>query len=448
MAEQVVKKPQRMVEEIVSEETDTRLETSSAVWKQRINLELTRRKVRKTEKRISKNGSEQRKLEFDEDTERSLVSYPSPSRIYREEADQISTEIQKDEQKEESGVETVSIPQLFLMKLDVSEPSGGVEVAEISTSAEELGPTTKVVEKEKTRDQGFKVEEVKEFSFQVETGRTPVVEDEQAKASSYDTEGRAYEEEDTVEFSPPVLALETPFSPELEVEDEYPGAVLEPEISSLGEDYGRFSSLLEDFQSLEEYESKGEAVFHAEYGGESEISERLVMDLDAMFPYRDSVSGSEAVEALWSEYGVEATIGEVPYFSENSGESWEEGWNSFDMVVQMKGMSMLETEYLSGDLYDLGELEQPVQNSIEAQFDTDEAIEFRESKEFGGCNSSYEASEKTKNAWAEKYGEEILELDSMERGIYAAFKEGESFRGAPMEPGETELLSDSAIEML
>jgi hypothetical protein len=334
------------------------------------------------------------------------------------------------------------------VKLDVYRPSRELDVAEVRASAEELMPTTEAVEGNDTvQEQVFEVEEAEEFSFEVETGGVSMVEGVSEGEVSYEAESQVYEKEDTEEFSPPEPPVESPLKLELEAEENYGAGLLEPEISSREEDYGRFSQLLNDFEASEGYENLGEAIFHAEYGEDSPVSERLVMDLEVMFPYTDSVSGSEAVETLWQEYGVEATVAEVPYFSENSGESWEEGWNSFDMVVQMEDMDMTSTEYLSGSLYELAGMEQPSTTSIDSGFDTSEAIEFRESEEFGGC-SGYEASERTREAWAERYGEEILELDAMERGIYAAFQEDQNFRGAPMEPGETDLMSDSAVEML
>ncbi|MFB6241360.1 MAG: hypothetical protein ABEJ36_00975 [Candidatus Nanosalina sp.] len=448
MAEQVVKTPEQIQEEVLSEETDTRIETKSAVWNQRINLELTERTMRKTEKKVVENGNETRKIEIDEDMARSLVSYPSPGKIYSQEAEKVTAEIKAQEEPEEDE-ENVSRqrPQLVFVKLQVPkrEPREK-QVVEVKTPEEDLKPTTRAVETEDTAPETFEVGEVESFSFESEREVSREAETG-TEAQVYRQEASDYQGPETESFSPPESPVENPFTPDIEVEEDYSlGAELEPEDSE--EDYRRFSPLLEDFEDLEASQNSGDAVFTAEYSEHSEVSERLVMDLEAMFPYQDSVSGSEAVETLWSEYGVEATVAEVPYFSENSGESWEEGWNSFDMVLQMNGMSMLETEYLSGDLYELGDLDQPAQRSIGAEFDTSEAIEFRESEEFSSHTSGYEASEKTKEAWAEKYGEEILELDGVERGVYAAFQEDRNFRGAELSPGETELLSDSAVEML
>jgi hypothetical protein len=449
MAEQLVKTPKQIQEEFLNEETDTKLEVKSAIWNGRINLELTRRTMRKTEKKVVENGREVRTIDIDEDTERDLVSYPDPGEAYSREADRVTAEIKADsEQGSEKEGEGQETPQLVLVKIDVSRPSRELEVAEVRASAEELVPTTEAVEENDTvQEQVFEVEEAEEFSFEVESREVSIVESVSEGEISYEAEGQFYEKEDTEEVSPPEPPVESPFKPDLEVEEDYEEGLLEPGISSWEEDYGRFSSLLNDFEATEEYENLDDAVFHAEYSKDSPVSERLVMDLDMMFPYRDSVSGSEAVETLWQEYGVEATVAEVPYFSENSGESWEEGWNSFDMVVRMEGMDMTSTEYLSGELYELAGMEEPSTASIDSSFDTSEAIEFRESEEFGGCSGD-EASERTREAWAERYGEEILELDAMERGIYAAFENGENFRGAPVKPGETDLLSDSAVEML
>jgi hypothetical protein len=449
MAEQLVKTPEQIQEEVLNEETDTKLEAKSAVWNGRINLELTRRTMRKTEKKVVENGREVRKIDIDEDTERDLVSYQDPGEAYSREADRVTAEIKTEpEQGGEKDGEGQETSQLVPVKIDVSRPSRELEVVEVRASKEELEPTTEVVEGNSTvQEQVFEVEEAEEFSFEVDTGGVSTVEDVSEGETRYEAESQVYEKEDAEEFSPPEPPIESPLKPDLEVEQNYREGLLEPEISSWEEDFDRFSPLLNDFEATEEYENLGDAIFHAEYGEDSPVSERLVMDLDAMFPYKNSVSGSEAVETLWQEYGVDATVAEVPYFSENSGSSWEEGWNSFDMVVQMEDMDMSSTEYLSGDLYELTDMEQPSTTSIDSGFDTSEAIEFRESEEFGGC-SGYEASERTREAWAERYGEEILELDAMERGIYAAFQEDQNFRGASMKPGETDLLSDSAVEML
>jgi hypothetical protein len=70
MAEQLVKTTEQIQEEVLNEETDTKLETKSAVWNGRINLELTRRTMRKTEKKVVESGREVRKIDIDEDTER------------------------------------------------------------------------------------------------------------------------------------------------------------------------------------------------------------------------------------------------------------------------------------------------------------------------------------------------------------------------------------------
>jgi hypothetical protein len=449
MAEQVVKKPQEILEEVVSEETDTKIETKSAIWNQQINLELTERTMRKTEKKITENGREQRKIEIGEETDRSIVSYPGPRKIYTEEADRVTAEISTEEEEPEQDEKKVyrQRPQLVLVKLEVPQRKPREkQVVEVSTPEEELKPTTEAVETEDTVTETFEVRDFESFSFEVETEVSRETETN-TENPAYRQESSEYQEPETENFSPPKSPVENPFRPDLDVEKEYSsGGILETETEG-EEDYDRFSPLLEDFEDLEQSEKSGDAVFTAEYGEDSEVSERLIMDLDAMFPYQEKVSGSEAVEALES-YGVEATVAEVPYFSENSGGSWEEGWNSFDMVLQMNGMRMLDTEYLSGDLYGLGELEQPAQRSIGSEFSTDQAIEFRESEEFSNHTGGYEASERTKEAWAERYSEEILKLDGIERGVYAAFEDNRNFRGSEMSPGETELLSDSAVEML
>jgi hypothetical protein len=454
MADQVVKTPEQIQEEVLSEETDKKIETKSAVWNQRINLELTERKMRKAEKKVVENGEKQKLVEIDEDQETTQVSYPSPGKVYSQEAERITTEVGNEpRQREEDKNIGKQSPQLVLVKVNLSRPEPREkQVVEVNTSEEELRPTTGKFEGQDAGETGteeiFEVSQVESFSFS--PGSRPVREntEPEEKRTEYREAESSYPTTEGENFSLPETPLEKPFTPDFETDEGYiSGGQLEPETSG-EESYRTISRIVDDFEDAEGYEVLGDAVLRAKYSSDSEVTDRLVMDLESMFPYRDEVSGTEAVETLWQEYGVEATVGEVPYFSENSGESWEEGWNSFDMVLQMEGMDMTATEYLSGDLYELGSLEQPVQNSIDTDFSTDQSIEFRESEGFGACNSGYEASQPTKEAWVEEYGDEILELDPIERGVYAAFEDGESFGGAPVEPGEIGFMSDDAAELL
>lgn len=456
-------KEQEQFEENKEKNVQTVIETETDLTPQKINVELAERTLTTTKTRRIVDGEEKTFIDMDESKDTRKISYPRPDNIYSEETENLSLQSQEQEETENEEEsfrwKSLSRPKKVFIRVKIPErvqtsfPADAWEVPE-TAGEEDLQPSIVEISVEDGEEKSSAfIEEVTENPVSDTTGSSeefsrnlgPETEFESTGIQeNYDSDER-YEEHEDESFEVEDAVERPEFFEEVE-EENYDlagtglGAVEEVE------DYGFLEESLEDFEGLESYGFVSEGVVRAEYDSvksKEGVSERVLVSLDSLTEV-GSLNGSEVVEYLGSETGLDATVAEIPYFSENSGASWEAGWNSFDIVLQMGDMDFQNMEYM---ISNPGETrETPSKRSIDGKFDSSKVMEFRESEEWSAHTGSYEASDRTKNAWTEKYGEEVLELDSMERGIYAAIVEGKEFRGSEIDFREMGLENGEFLE--
>jgi len=457
-------KEQEQFEENSEKNIQTVIETETDLTPQEVNVELAERTLTTTKTEKIVDGEEKTVIDMDESKDVQQISYPRPDNIYSEETEDLSLQSQEQEETEKREEENFrqrspSTPKKVFIRVKVPEkiqrnfPADAWKVPE-TAGEEDLQPSVVEISVEDSEE--------KSSAFIKEVTENPVPDTSESSEESpqnfrtetetsdiklqenYTSEERYEEqEEDDFEVTGPV---ENPEFFEETEEENYDLAETGLEPVEDGNDYGFLQESLEDFEGLESYSFVSEGVLKAEYDSvESEkgVSERVLVSLDSLTE-TGSLTASDVVEYLGSETAIDATVAEIPYFSENSGKSWEDGWNSFDMVLQMEDMDFQNMEYM---ISDPGETrETPSKRSIDGEFDSSKVLEFRESEEWSMHTGSYEASDRTKNAWTEKYGEEILELDSMERGLYAAIVEVNEFRGSEIDFTEMGLENGEFLE--
>lgn len=441
MKQQLKLKNQEKFEKTKEENVQTVIETDTDLTREEVNVELAERVVTTTKEERIVDGEEKTLIDIDESKEVQKVSYPRPDKIYKKETKGLTLQSSADEEINEDA-NTVSQPKMVFIQVKIPkrkqffpENFDSVEVAD----SKDLRPTVEfTVEDEES---GEFIKQVQKIEF------TDII--KETSHSSRKLEMNLFEDE-TTEYNAEEYEMEEEHeghSDEIpiiseDLEEEYQGRFdeldieldLEDEISKeLVEESSQLTQSLDQFDGVEEHSFVSRGVLKAEYDSSQStegVSERVMVSLDSFGNY-DSVTGSDVVEYLGSETGLDATVAEIPYFSENSGASWESGWNSFDMVLQMGDMNFQNMEYM---ISNIGEQRNtPAMQSIGSDFDSSKVLEFRESQEWSNHDGGYSASQETTEAWEEEYGQGIMELDDVERGIYAAIVEGNKFRGSEID---------------
>ncbi len=455
-------KEQEQFEENSEENVQTVIETETDLTPQKVNLELAERTVTTTRTEKIVDGEEKTVIDMDESREVQEISYPRPDNLYQEKAEKIPKQTQEEKEAEEENIgKSTSVnfsrPKIVFLKVKAPEKDFPNEACQVPETAdtEALRPSVASVIVQEEDSVGALIEEVVESpaveseTIEEEVERFLETQETLIEESGENYSSESYSEDEEEKFEPKMILEEPDIYEEIEDESyevtETFFETLKPLEESLNPKF-RVDSL-EDFEGLKSYTSVTEGVVKAEYNpeeNESGVSERVLVSMDALTE-QESLEGSEVVEYLGRpEVELDATVAEIPYFSENSGQSWESGWNSFDMVLQMGDMDFQDTEYLiskPGETVDT-----PARSSIDSDFDSSKILEFRESQQWSNHDGGYEASKVTKNAWQEKYGEGIMELDSMERGIYAAIVEGNEFRGSSLDFSEMGLENGNFLE--
>jgi len=424
------------------ENVQTVIETQTDLSTSKVNVELAERKITTTKEEKIVEGEKKKLIDIDESKEVQNVSYPRIDNVYDEKAQELSVKTQDSEEKGEEESKSISKPKLVFIKLEIPEKErftqeefDSVETAD----SEDLKPSIKfTIEEDETGEFIEKVEQselTETVQEELETNRArleQVLEEQEESYSEDDYEAQgendyqgkdvdAVLEDEEEEYEE---SFEKEFGIELDLDQDIAPEVEKP---------SRIVKSLNDFEGLEEHSFASRGVLKADYDPAESVkgvSERVIVSLDEISEY-DSISGSEVVEYIGEKTALDATVTEIPYFSENSGPSWDEGWNSFDMVLQMGDMDFQNMEYMVSEM---GENRgNPAKQSIGSNFDSSKVMEFRESQEWSNHQEGYEASEETLDAWIDEYGEGVLELDPIERGIYASIIDGNEFRGSEID---------------
>ncbi|MFB6116657.1 MAG: hypothetical protein ABEK10_04040 [Candidatus Nanosalina sp.] len=458
--QQVFKQEQEKLQRETEEDVQTVIETETDLTPQKVNVELAERTVKTTKTEKIVDGEEKTVIDMDESKEVQKVSYPRPDNLYQNRAEKLPP---KDREKEKcegqnrkkSSETSSSRPKIVFLKVKAPEQSFPEKAYQVPETADEenLQPSVENFSIQEEEDsEGCLIKEIYEIprttiesKFGEETSAETLLEADEPGTegsvgeygSGEDNVSENRDQKDAEEPSIPEIALEKTESYNDPDIDEY---ALNPELFNSLPESREYESpdpieeLLNNFEGLKSYGFVSEGVVKAEYDSkenEKGVSKRVIVSLDSLTA-EESLKGNEVVEYLGrSETDIDATIVEIPYFSENSGQSWDQGWNSTDMVLQLGDMDFMNMEYLVSEPGEPREV--PVRKRIESEFDASKIMEFRESQEWSNHDGGYEASQKTKNAWQERYGEDIMELDSIERGIYAAIVEGKEFRGSEID---------------
>lgn len=455
-------KEKEKFEENKEKNVQTVIETETDLTPQKVNVELAERTVTTTKTEKIVDGAEKTLIDIDESKNVQEVSYPRPDSIYQEKAEKIQTQTQEEKESEEENQENsrglnFSRPQIIFLKVKAPENDFPSEVYDVPETAETeaLRPSVESITVQEEDSGGTFIEEIGEIpSAESETIEEDVerfLETQEAlienSEEAYSSE--SYSEDEEEKFKPEMIPEESDIYEEIGKEryevTETVFEALEPLEDSFEPSF--LIDSLKDFEGLESYSFVSEGIVKAEYNSEENekgVSERVLVSMDALTA-GESLEGSEVIEYLGrSETGLDATVAEIPYFSENSGQSWESGWNSTDMVLQLGEMDFMNMEYMISNPGESREI--PAKRRISSEFDSSKVLEFRESQEWSNHDGGYEASEATKNAWQEKYGEGIMELDSIERGIYAAIVDGKDFRGSDLNFSEMGLENGEFLE--
>ena len=451
MKQQLKLQNKEKYEKTKDKNVQTVIETDTDLTTDEVNIELAERKVTTIKEEKIVDGEEKTVIDIDESKDIQKVSYPRPDKIYNERTEGLTVETVDEEEENEETSEPVSQPKVVFIQIEAPERKqffpesfDSVELAD----SQDLEPSVEFTVEENETGEFIKQVQETEFTeiFEQVSGSFLLFSEE--RFLEEENNGGEYRKEEYEEDSLQILFEENDEDYDVDLDESDLDFILEDgfDVSSDFQSVSSIAESLEDFDGLEQHGFVSNGVLKAEYNSTENskgVSERVIVSLDNFGEY-DSVRGSEVVEYLGSNTALDATVAEIPYFSENSGMSWESGWNSFDMVLQMGDMDFQNMEYM---ISDIGEKrDSPAKQSINSDFDSSKVLEFRESQEWSNHDGGYEASQETIDAWEEKYGEGIMELDDIERGIYAAIVEGNEFRGSDLDFTEMDLENGELLQ--
>ncbi len=336
-----------------------------------------------TETEVTRKISEEpdgKKIEVDDRKNSRKISYPSVKQRYSSPEDRPEAILEPLETAEATEVD---VYPAF---------SGYIFVRpriEIQAEVGELVPMRDAFDS----DNGPSAPEIDLLEPGEDSGRIPELEEPESRTGRYDSGNNDY-------------------YPELSTPEIFP---------SMDYSLPRVVNSIESKLILEKQPEKGYTFEEVEYPEEETDSRNFKAQVTEEMLEEGTLK--EAIEYLIETGEIQGAVMETPYYSENSGENFDKGWNTHPQIVDLEGFDIDIVEYrINGELAENHIGEEGIEPGDEINI---------EASEIYGAHGDYAPTRETYEEWTRRYGEEIWgeEWSDIDRHIYAALQEGRDLTG-------------------